>query len=97
VSYLREEVLLLRKNSHPLLFLAGTALMAAAVVYGSDIVTTLPADSMVTANHLKLPRVRLAEAENLLTGATTPDVSSTPHADCSHGSVAGCAPVPSRH
>ena len=54
-----------------MIFLAGTALMAGAVLYASEMVGTLPPDGAVAENQLSLPRLRLAEADDLLSGAAT--------------------------
>ena len=86
----------MRKHSHPLIFLAGTTLMAAAVLYASDIVTSLPAGSMVAVDHVSLPRLRLAQTEDRTTDAAQPnsDIPSrtSPAVSCAH-SASECRPT----
>lgn len=81
----------MRNPSHPVIFLAGTALMAAAVLYGSDLVGAFPADEVVAANTLVLPRLRLAEAEDLLRDTDASQRPATPSAsaNCSQPDIAG--------
>ena len=73
-----------------MIFLAGTALMAGAVLYASEMVGTLPPDGAVAENQLSLPRLRLAEADDLLSGAATGADQQNAAANCAPEMAGKC-------
>ena len=80
----------MRRTSHPMIFLAGTALMAGAVLYASEMVGALPPDDTLATNQLSLPRLRLAEADDLLSGAATRADQEIPAGNCAPETAGKC-------
>ena len=82
----------MRRTSHPMMFLAGTTLMAGAVLYASEMVGTLPPDGTLAENQLSLPRLRLAEADDLLSGAATRADQQIAAGNCAPDMAGKCRP-----
>ena len=82
----------MRRTSHPMIFLAGTALMAGAVLYASEMVGALPPDDTLATNQLSLPRLRLAEADDLLSGAATRADQQIAAGNCAPDMAGKCRP-----
>ena len=80
----------MRRTSHPMIFLAGTALMAGAVLYASEMVGTLPPDGTLAENQSSLPRLRLAQADDLLSGAATRADQEIPAGNCAPETAGKC-------